>query len=548
MKQSMGNRSITFDKRFCWRYDDKTYQTVKRKGKKVIEKKLIRKEKLDDLEKDGVHFRKIKVKNYIQNNMTKKEESQAREKMQGASKVGFHALENMLQDYSLGGSAQEILRLFSMLLLGYTNKIFHKYATGHLLQCSRAPIVLVKQHKTDGCGGFEHLAHFVESIAVDTSVNELLQHHNPAVLPEEYCTSTLIESAYMQVSELSKKEKFPAVYRNTAVLVHANFFSGTDIRDFIRRNVWATVAVFGQKSLSKEGSACMHIDLNKMGLTQRNCDELCSIEEKEQIHDLMEAFVAWLAILRQKKKYRKSSVIYWLDIGHQSVRKYHLAIASTKLPIMQGSERQYAVYQVAALRAFLDFCADMELVEDDVLEDTWNQWCNELLPGSRIVEVYRKQEAKKQQATEDRHEALLNSYEKLLKCFVEDATNSMITLKQDVDWESYNLEERFSNRPCVFMWHMRPTSANIESFLAVAILKKDLMTYSAEHGDEYGEAISYVWSKNMKKENLRPYIHTNQNVTLKKGLSPNGVVLKLDQLSFLDADTQHRLHKLISKN
>lgn len=92
----------------------------------------------------------------------------------------------MLEDYTMVGNGQEIIRLFSLILLGYTARMFLGTAQNPDLLCSRVPVVLVHAHRQDFTGGFEHLSKIVECLAVDTSLDGKLHHHAPAVLPNIY--------------------------------------------------------------------------------------------------------------------------------------------------------------------------------------------------------------------------------------------------------------------------------------------------------------------------------------------------------------------------
>lgn len=548
MEESIEIRRMKFETRFQWKYDDKTHQTIKRKGNRVLESKLMRKAQLDALKKNGVAFHKLEVKNIIQRDKSMDELRMVQWQKENASKAGFCALLKLIEDYSLEGNSQEAIRLLSLLLLGYTSKLFYKNVGERLLQCSRAPIVLARRHKSDLCGGFEQLAHFVECIAVNTNIDDALIHHNPAVLPDSYFASTLDESAYIRVSGLSKKHKFPAIYRNTAVLIHSSFFSGNDIRTFIRRNAWATVVVFGAKSLQKADSACLHIDLNKMELSRRDWDEMTCIFEKAHINELVGAFAAWITLLMYQENSLGVQISQWVNAGMEVLRKYHLAIAGTKQRIIQGCEKRYLWYQVATLRAFLDFCKEMELAETDLIESTWNQWCNELLPGSRSAEIYRQQEEKEQIAKERKQEDLFDNYERLLKEYIENATASMIALKRDISWEDYDPEEHYSKRASIILDKMTSADKSAGQFLVVKILRRDLAAFGKASGNEYDDTLTYVWSQKKRGGGLRPYIHSNNNITLRRGLSPHGVVLKLDMLDFLEPDTLKMLKEMAQQS
>ncbi len=157
----------------------------------------------------------------------------------------------------------------------------------------RAPVVSITPHKKDFCGGFEHLENLMECFSYDTSHDSDLIHTNPAVLPDNYLATTTTECAYMQIRDNEKLGIFPAQYRDTAVLLHSSFFKNKDIIEFVKRNVWATILIFGG-SVPKEKFLCLAVDLNLMNLSTRNWDTEESEQLKNRVSNLISLFAIWL--------------------------------------------------------------------------------------------------------------------------------------------------------------------------------------------------------------------------------------------------------------
>lgn len=527
-----------------WQYDDQSGQVSERQKKAIVKTRRKSKEEYQTLLENTSGYKELKIKSGIY-----RHEKRNDLLINGIDdfeelKEGFQDINCLLKDYELAGNGKEMMKLLSAMLLGYTVRMFLGYSRNPDLLCSRAPVVLAHPNKQDFTGGFEHLAKIIECFAVDTSLDGKLHHHTPAVLPDYYFSETIDECAFLQTKGDKKKKKFPAQYRDTSVLIHSRFFKLSDIKEFVRRNPWATIIIFDRKKLDSS-FVTIDVDMNLFDLSKRNWETMDSIKQMLKIRALMRTFAYWLSDVHLRKN-AVDRAKYWVKYGMVAGQRYNFAHMQTQQKRIQGSELRYLWLQVAALRSFLDFCYEVGIIDEERQEDTWNLWCNALLPGSRDVEIFKQSEEKRLEEERKIREEVMGLYENLLSSFIETADEEMFGSRKQFR-ETYTDENYYRSRVSVICGSYSPRKVKITPFSCVIILKKDLVQFATERNPAFKLAIEKMWGSDYSSEDYRPYIYSVDTATLRRGLSPDAVVLYAEELSFLSSTVKNKILKIIQE-
>lgn len=525
-----------------WKYDDSSGQVADIYKKTIVKPRAMTKDKYKEYKESNCRAKKHSIKSGIYKKQSRIDLLDSCSSEIDELKEGFQSLTKLLEDYEITANAKEVMQLFSLILAGYTSELFLEFENSPTLFCSRAPVVLVERHKTDFTGGFEHLANIVRCLIVDTSSDGKLRHHNPAVLPDKFFSETIEECSYIKVKGDKSKRKFPAQYRNTAVLIHNDFFKKSDIENFVHRNPWASIFLFNKKNTEKH-TASINLNMNLMNLSARNWDTIESIKACIRIHDLMKYFVYWLSevYLREDISVR---VRYWIRFGINAVQRYNYAHVKTRERIVQGSEKRFMWIQTASLRLFLDFCFEEGVIDENMQEELWNRWCNSLMPGSRDEEVYEQDQEKQRQEKENERNEVFEMYEKLLKQFIETASDDMFGHRKKYA-KTYDTSVYYRDRPSILFGEYKPEEK--KPFNCLIILKDDLTQFSNEKNSAFIEIIKTMWSKDYATVEYRPYIHTNNNFSIRRYLSPKAVVLDAEKLTFLKSAVHKKILKRIQE-
>lgn len=182
-----------------WKYDDASGNVAVCQKKAVVKPRVMPQEKHKEFRKSNPGAKKHSIKSGIYRKKSRVDLLNGFSEDLDELREGFRSLTQLLEDYTLTGNMHEIIKLFSLVLLGYTAELFLKYESNPALFCSRAPVVLVERHKLDFTGGFEHLSNIIQSLVVDTSLDGKLRHHNPSVLPDVFFSERIDECAYIRV-------------------------------------------------------------------------------------------------------------------------------------------------------------------------------------------------------------------------------------------------------------------------------------------------------------------------------------------------------------
>lgn len=73
------------------------------------------------------------------------------------------------------------------------------------------------------------------------------------------------------------------------------------------------------------------------------------------------------------------------------------------------------------------------------------------------------------------------------------------------------------------------------------IFKDDLEQFSIEHGRVFDAVIGDMWNNRMKDK--LPYVYSSDNVTFTDDVRGNGIVLRMDNLSFLKDECLEKLRE-----
>ena len=369
----------------CWKYDDGgfiygLYHTEKKEFKKT--KAVCKKEELKEhirfvekeLDEKGRRYSSVPKKHKMHVGTLFKREDWYDRLVSGESCM--EKLEALLTAYASNGSIQEVVRLFSLVLAGYISRQFLKHAATISAVFNRAPIVNVIPQKTF-YGGYPQLEYLFRAFAVDTAADCDLEVHTPAVLPGSRDDRKLIDGAYIQIIGDKKEKRFPAQYRDQSVLVHTHFFAGRDIREFVNRNRWAAVFLFGKKQ-PKDFLGVVTLDANKICFPEVK-------PETEEVRCLIRRFVQWLA---EEKEDLKHWVQLWENAARDDIHRFILASVSTGANMQ--IEEEMMVLQLAAIHAFLSFCAWKEAIDKEKCTSLLEKLGNALLPGSQTEETIKR--------------------------------------------------------------------------------------------------------------------------------------------------------------
>lgn len=171
-------------------------------------------------------------------------------------------------------SRQAVLKLFSSIFAGYQARFLYFYwaINDHeelVASASPLPPTLVISDREPVFNALEQIFYSVSHKTTNSKAGPL-KCKSPIVLPAQG-GSRIIDHAYIYCKTLGKKRNehpFPIQYRDTAVLINAKMFRPKDLRDFQRRNPWATIALYGATSnkvlndfFKMDGSIFAHCDL-----------------------------------------------------------------------------------------------------------------------------------------------------------------------------------------------------------------------------------------------------------------------------------------------
>lgn len=434
-------------------------------------------------------------------------------------------LEALLTAYASNGSIQEVVRLFSLVLAGFISRQFLKQAATISSVCNRAPIVSVIPQK-GYYGGYPQLEYLFRAFAVDTEAEGNLEVNTSAVLPDGRDDRKLIDGAYIQINGDMNEKRFPAQYRDQAVLIHTRFFSMKDIRKFVNRNRWAAIFLFG-KNQPKDLLGVVTLDANKMGFPKEK-------PETEEVRSLICRFVQWLG---NEKKQRQIQMNLWEDAARDDIYRFFLAAESTGANVQ--IEEEISVIQLAAIHAFLAFCSWEEGIDAKKCATLLEKLGNALLPGSQTEEAYNKSvDAENAECERERIEdrALL---EKLLGAIIrKNDMNKLVFVQKGEDFQRTNKVD-LENEPWAALSYKNGEGPKI-----IKIRRNYLCALAASSGIMRVNRLKKILNKIDDGTISLDYADRTYNANLRiagKSKSYTAITLLAEKLDFLTQEEQNLL-------
>lgn len=288
----------------------------------------------------------------------------------------FKEFEKLL--YSCGQDDRaraEILNLVSSIFAGYIARlVVEQNLSDQPSEFLRAPILLAKYSD----GAFANLLKIFSSTAVETTASvapsERFIPHTPIFLPKSLNGRNIVAEAnvLMQVNENDTIAlPLPAQYRDTAVLVQAKAFPVGQLREFQRRNRWATIFLY---NFSPANSQIDPLFISSKSIA--GCD---GNWRTESVKALVEDFVDWLAgsneVTGKKSSHALDLERYWLS-AVKLLKTYHQQKGVRKI---RSFEAFYTCLRLTAMHIFYDFCVHFGTI--DCAPTLLDEWRFLLLPG-----------------------------------------------------------------------------------------------------------------------------------------------------------------------
>lgn len=536
-KESKQNKS--YDLMYYWKYSDGAYGSVLYNTETAVA------DRVQDYRNKGV-FLWSKNKNEkagmetaelcFSSGITKENGKLTREAIlldDVALRDGYWGLHRMFSGYAKDGTPKEILSLFSLILSGYTARICLKKQKEPSLYFSRAPIVLIRKHRNDLCGGFEHLERIAQSLIVDTGYSTDFRIKNPPVIPTKRRVSRIEDCAYARFQSEHLKSRVPTLYRDTAVLIHGSFFSDGMLQDFVERNKWCAVFLFN-KTKEEWPQLFAKVDMNAMSLPEWNWD-------MSGVQYLMKRYVMWLDSIKFGKNPKKN-IRMWKSAAEEAVQNYNLATVSTGYKIKQGSEWDLACLQMASIYSFTQYLAWEELLDKESSKTLFVDWAETILPGSCSQEVAEQKENALTEHKKEENEKIIDELEELLTLIVEYEDGAKVhPLKRaekyyagpDLDLEKHHW---------AFLGKMEIDGENVT---VLKIRYKEILKLAKKFGLLEGGSITQKAIKQaIKKEKNLHYVHMMDNVRInfaEEANPPTGLTFIVENMGFLEDDTRNKI-------
>ena len=551
--EETGKQQIVFDKFFYWRYDDGQYGTTlydtetgmtdrcRTYGNKSNLQWAISKH-----QKTGAEPVELSFDSGITKSLNKAHVIEASMGGTDALKDGFLEIQKMFLDYAKDGSQKEILSLFSLILSGYIARMYFHSQKGSRLYFSRAPIVLVRKNNVDLCGGYEHLERLVRSLVIDTGYGPGFTMKNPPIVPSKKRVNNIERCAYARLIVDEGKHCFPTQYRDTSVLIHSSFFRDDAIRVFVERNKWCTALLFN-KSKSEWAHLYAEVDLNNMALPMWDW-------KPKKIHRLMNGYVLWLSTMKGNENFEKYLKV-WKRAAKEVVYAYNLASVSTGRKIKQGSEWDMACLQITAVYSFLEYLYQEEILDGESCDGLFDEWANELLPGSRSQEIFNKSNERKHYQEEERDAKVFSEFEDLIRYIVDYEKGSKVyPLSKGVPYkvdttngENHDLD--LEKDPWAFVTISENENIPIMKIRYKEIFKlaEKLNLLNETQGKQ--KILIETLESVRKSRGNQSYIQATSRVWLNisgKGAGLPGVTLIIDKMEFLDESIRKQLVAKIS--
>ena len=300
-------------------------------------------------------------------------------------------------------SRQAVLELVSSIFAGYQARFLHFDWTinnHEKLAASASPLppTLVISDREPVFNALEQIFYSVSHKTANSEAGPL-KCKSPIVLPAHTERGGKItDHAYIYCRTLGKEKDehpFPMQYRDTAVLINAKMFKPKDLMDFQRRNLWATIVLYGAtptKVLDNffkiDGTIFAHCDLTSWN--------------RSRLQKVVSHYLYWLNDMmapggRDKKEIKKRSDCFpstvMKDEHIVNFKKWFLARLSEADELinahnhirgaekLQGTRWKWKRLQMVSVSSLLYFFVTASVLNLEQYTAVRKEWWNLLLPG-----------------------------------------------------------------------------------------------------------------------------------------------------------------------
>lgn len=467
---------------------------------------------------------------------------------------GFEELKKMITSHTLHGNNAQVMNLLSLAMAGYVSRLLISNQEDRPLYFYRAPIIHVVGHKKDPCAGFEYLERIIESLSVDTSWDNKQIMTNPSVIPTNRPVDKITDCSYLSMTRDEQDTHCETQYRDTMVLIHPHFFPKAQWREFISRNVWASIFVFDESPV-RDSDMIQNVDMNEIDLPEWNWNV-------EKVNALMNGYVDWLSYIQYSREYKKRWR-FWTMAGEQVLYYSELIGAAQGKRKLQGSAREYRLLQIEALVAFLDFCFLTKIISTEERLTLIREWIGGLFPGYILPIIDIKKEEKRYKKELSENARMLAEFKKLIKRMLEAENSRYVRFVPKGEACAKSDAVDIERGPWAYLYWKVPQKIagkpKIEPFRAVKIRKAELLALSKRFGlltggTEIDEVKNRI-NKNNKEKNYTTeeiefiFRFTTERFKFEKitkegnNNAVEGVILRLDRLSFLETDVLKHLQE-----
>lgn len=282
----------------------------------------------------------------------------------------------------------------------------------------------------------------------------------------------------------------------------------------------------------------------------------------EKINALINGYVDWLSYIQHSDAYKRRWR-FWAIVGEQILYHSELVGAAQRKRKLQGSEREYKILQIEAIFAFLDFCNLVRIISAEERLTLMRKWIGGLFPGYTLPPLDMKKEETQYKKELSENARMLAEFKKLIKRILEEKNSRYVRFVPDGAACAESDVVDIENGPWAYLYWKVPRKiagkSKIEPFRTVKIRKAELLVLSKRFGllaggSEIDEVKKRI-NKNDTQKNYTPeeigfiFRFTTERFKFEKitkeenNNAVEGVILRLDHLSFLEPDVLKHLQE-----
>lgn len=215
--------------------------------------------------------------------------------------------------------------------------------------------------------GFQGLNWIAESIIVSTAVNDgLFKFCAPRILRSKTANTKILDKANLCIKHCDDY-RWPAPYRDTAVLLDGRSFKDKDIKEFASLNPWCTCLFYG-KTLKLPFGYRIEMKGTAFGRLESCC------WDQEAVHALVAQYVAYLPWMFEGEQPLFPTT--WVQVGNL-IQRYK----DTKRKL-DGSEKYKIKMLITSILTFLSFAKSACGIKDDEMQPFQKSIVDLFLPGA----------------------------------------------------------------------------------------------------------------------------------------------------------------------